>query len=83
MTDPARTGLRRRWRDRFKSDREVVAEQRAGGRVPDATVDEVGAPADNVGWQGQPMRSKAGNGPSSLDPSSPGLVGWGGGSGSW
>jgi len=73
---------RRRWRDRFTSDARVVAEQRAAGRVPDATIDEVGAPADNVGWQGQPIRSRAGNGPSSLDPSSPGWVGWAGHSGS-
>jgi hypothetical protein len=73
---------RRRWRNRFKSDARVAAEQRAAGRMPDATADEVGAPADNVGWQGQPIRSKAGSGGGSLDPSSPGWVGWAGGFGS-
>jgi len=80
VTDPARTG-RRRWFDRFKSDARVAAEQRAVGRTPDATVDEVGAPDDNIGWQGQPIRSKVENGPTSLDPSSPGWVGYAGGAG--
>lgn len=80
MDDTAFT--RRRWRDRFKSERQVAAAQRAAGRAPDATIDEVGASRDNVGWQGQPIHSKAGNGPSSSDPSSPGWAGWTGGSGS-
>ena len=71
----------RRWRARFKGDAQVLAEQHAAGRVPDATVDEVGAPADNVGWQGTPIRSRAGSGGGSMDPSSPGWVGWAGGSG--
>ena len=71
----------RRWRARFKGDAQVVAEQRAAGRVPDATADEVGAPADNVGWQGTPIRPRAVNGGGSSDPSSPGWVGWAGGAG--
>jgi hypothetical protein len=66
----------RRWLDRFKSDERVVAEQRADGRTPDATADEVGAPADNIGWDGRPIRSKAGNGSSSGNPSSPNWPGW-------
>jgi len=65
-----------RWRDRFKSDARVTAEQHAAGRTPDATVDEVGAPRDNVGWSGRPLRSRAGNGPSTGSPSSSDWPGW-------
>lgn len=71
-----RSPARGRWRDRFKSDRRVAAEQRAAGRAPDATADEVGAPRDNVGWSGRPLRSRAGNGPSTDGPSSPNWPGW-------
>jgi hypothetical protein len=73
----------RRWFDRFKSEQRVVAEQRPGGRAPDATVDEVGAAADNVGFHGQPIRSRVGNGQGSGDPSSPGWAGWGASGGGW
>ncbi len=69
----------RRWLDRFKTEEGVVAEQRAEGRVPDATLDEVGTPIDNVGFNGQPLRSKGGSGYGSDDPASPGWVGWYGG----
>jgi hypothetical protein len=81
--DPTAFTLRR-WLDRFKTEERVVAEQRAEGRVPDATLDEVGAPIDNVGFEGRPLRSRGGNGYGSGDPSSPGWVGWGGhGGGGW
>lgn len=68
----------RRWLDRFKTDERVVQEQRSAGRVPDATLDEVGRPADNRGFNGQPLRSRGGTGYGSEDPSSPGWIGWGG-----
>ena len=74
--DPTAFSLRR-WLDRFKSDRRVMAEQRAAGRTPDATADEVGAPADNIGWNGRAIRSKAGNGSSGGKASSPDWPGWG------
>jgi hypothetical protein len=73
----------RRWLDRFKSEERVVADQRSEGRAPDATVDEVGAALDNVGFHGQPIRSKGGSGQGSGDPSSPGWAGWGGSGGGW
>lgn len=41
---------------------------RAGGREPDATVDEVGK---------APKGGKVGNGQGSGEPSSPGWAGWG------
>jgi hypothetical protein len=66
----------RRWRDRFKSDERVAADQRAGGRAPDATVDDVDVPGENTGWSGRPLRSKGGNGPSTGSPSSPDWPGW-------
>jgi len=71
-----RAPARSRWRDRFKSDARVAADQRAAGQTPDATVDEVGAPHDNVGWQGQPLRSRAGNGPSTDGPTGANWPGW-------
>jgi hypothetical protein len=74
-----RTPARGRWRDRFKSDTRVAAEQRAAGRAPDATADEVGVARDNVGWSGRPLRSRGGNGPSTGSPASPDWPGWGAG----
>lgn len=68
----------RRWLDRFKTEDRVVADQRASGRAPGATLDEVGTPVDNVSWSGRPLRSKDGNGHGSGDPST--WAGWGGGS---
>jgi len=67
----------RRWLDRFKTEERVAAQQRAEGRTPDATLDEVGTPIDNVGFDGGPLRSKGGTGYGSGDPSSPGWAGWG------
>jgi hypothetical protein len=61
-----------------------VAEQRAERRAPNATLDDVSTPIDNVGFDGRPLRSKGGNGYGSGDPSSSGWAGWGGhGSGGW
>ena len=53
----------------------MAAEQRAAGLTPDATLDEVGTPIDNVGFDGRPLRSRGGSGYGSDDPSSPGWVG--------
>lgn len=75
--DPTAFTLRR-WLDRFKTEERVVADQRAEGRVPDATLDEVGAPIDNVGFDGRPLPSRGGAGYGSGDPSNPGWAGWGG-----
>jgi hypothetical protein len=70
----------RRWRERFKTDQRVVAEQLEDGHAPDATSDEVGVPHDNIGFEGRPMRSgPKGNGQGSGDPFSSGWAGWGGG----
>jgi len=80
--DPTAFTLRR-WLDRFKTEERVVAEQRAEGRTPDATLDEVGTPIDNVGFGGRSLRSRGGSGSGSGDPSSPGWAGWGGHGGSW
>ena len=51
-----------RLRRRFMPERAVVAEALAQGHTPDATVDEVGAAGDNVGFDGHPIRSKTANG---------------------
>lgn len=67
----------RRWRRRFMSEQAVQDEERAEGRAPDATVDEVGAAGDNVGFDGEPIHSKVSNGYGTGDPSSPGWAGWG------
>lgn len=67
----------RRWLARFKTEDRVTAEQRAEGRAPDATLDEVGTPIDNVGFDGRPLPSKGGSGCGSGDPSSAGWAGWG------
>lgn len=80
--DPTAFTLRR-WLDRFKTEERVVAEELAEGRVPDATLDEVGTPIDNVGFDGRSLRSKGGSGAGSGDPSSPGWAGWGGHGGGW
>jgi hypothetical protein len=59
------------------SEEAVRAQEIADGRVPDATIDEVGVPRDNVGFDGRPIRSMGENGYGSGDPSSPGWAGWG------
>jgi hypothetical protein len=46
-------------------------------RAPDATVDEVGVPHENVGFDGHPIRCKVENGYGTGDPSSGGWAGWG------
>ena len=66
-----------RWRRRFMGETAVRAEQLADGRSPDATVDQVGVPGDDVGFDGRPIHSKPGNGYGTGDPSSPGWAGWG------
>ena len=66
----------RRWRRRFLSDDRVVAEQRAAGHAPDATVDEVGAPNAAVGFEGRPLGGMQGNGQGSDRPGGPGWAGW-------
>lgn len=66
--DFAHVFSRRRWRERFRSEEEVQADARAGGREPDATVDEVGK---------APKGGKVDNGQGSGEPSSPGWAGWG------
>lgn len=48
-----------------------------GGRAPDATVDDVGIPPDNVGFDGHPIHSRVENGYGTGDPSSGGWAGWG------
>jgi hypothetical protein len=66
-----------RWRRRIMSEAAVRDEELADGRAPDATVDEVGVPGDDVGFDGRPIRSTVGNGYGTGDPSSPGWAGWG------
>jgi hypothetical protein len=75
-------GVREKWREsrlrrRFMPERAVVAEALAQGHTPDATVDEVGAAGDNIGFDGRPIRSKTGNGYGTGDPAGPGWAGWG------
>ena len=67
--DFAHVFSRRRWRERFRSEEAVQAEARAGGREPDATVDEVGK---------APKGGRVGNGQGSGEPSSAGWADWGG-----
>ncbi len=67
-----------RWRARFRSEAKVREDALAEGGVPDATVDEVGAAADNAGFEGRPIRSRVGNGQGSGDPRSGGWAGWAG-----
>jgi hypothetical protein len=66
-----------RWRRRFRSEQEMVVEALAAGRVPDATVDEVGASGDAVGFEGRPLHSRPENGQGSGDPGGPNWAGWG------
>ncbi len=73
-----------RWRRRFMSESAVRQEEIThgldpddGGQAPDATVDEVGVPHENVGFDGHPIRSKVENGYGTGDPSSGGWAGWG------
>ncbi len=67
---------RLRWR--FMSETAVRREEMADGRVPDATVDEVGVPGEDVGFTGSPIHSRGGNGYGTGDPHSPGWAGWSG-----
>jgi hypothetical protein len=66
-----------RLRRRFMSESAVLSEELAAGRAPDATVDDVGAAGENVGFDGRPLRSKVESGYGTGDPSSPGWAGWG------
>ncbi len=59
------------------SEQSVVREEAVDGRVPDATVDEVGTPGVNRGFDGDPIRSRSTNGYGTGDPNSPGWAGWG------
>jgi hypothetical protein len=70
-----------RLRRRFMSESAVRAEALADHRAPDATVDEVGVPGEDIGFDGSPMRSRLQNGYGTGDPSSPGWAGWSGQSG--
>ncbi|MGI9096962.1 MAG: hypothetical protein ACR2H2_00420 [Solirubrobacteraceae bacterium] len=60
----------RRWRERFRSEEDVLLRARRDGREPDAIVDEVGSAS---------AASLVGNGQGSGNPSSPGWTGWGAG----
>lgn len=44
------------------SEEAVRREKLSDGRDPDATVDEVGVPGDDVGFDGSPLRSRGGTG---------------------
>jgi hypothetical protein len=59
------------------SEAAVLEEEIADGRAPDATVDEVGVPRENEGFDGHPLRPHGGNGYGTGDPNSPGWAGWG------
>ena len=72
-----------RWRRRFRGEQRIVAEAVEAGRTPDATVDEVGAAPDPVGFDGHPRHVRPGNGQGTGDPTSPGWAGWGGGGGAF
>lgn len=56
----------------------VVRESLEISRVPDATIDEVGVPGEDVGFDGSPIRSRMRTGHGTGDPSSPGWAGWSG-----
>lgn len=56
----------KRWRSRFRSEDKVLRASMESGKAPDATIDEVGTPSDNVGFTGRPIRSRTGNGQTSL-----------------
>jgi hypothetical protein len=66
-----------RIRRRFMTEATVLDEKTADGRAPDATVDEVGVPGVNEGFDGRPLRSRGENGYGTGDPNSPGWAGWG------
>jgi len=66
-----------RLRRRFMSEESVLREESVDGRVADATVDEVGKPGVNQGFDGHPIRSRLESGHGSGDPNSPGWAGWG------
>jgi hypothetical protein len=64
----------RRWRTRFDGDAGARNRAIAEGRAPDASIEEVGAAKDNVGFDGRPIKSKTGNGQGSDNPAG---MGWG------
>lgn len=66
-----------RLRRRFMSEAAVLDEEIGDGRAPDATVDEVGVPGENEGFDGHPIRSRVQTGYGTGDPSGPGWAGWG------
>jgi hypothetical protein len=70
-----------RLRRRFMSEAAVRAEAIAEHRTPDATIDEVGLPGEDIGFTGSPMRSRTRNGYGTGNPSSPNWAGWSGHSG--
>ena len=59
------------------SEDAVLREELQDERIPDATVDEVGVPGENRGFEGNPIRSKSRNGYGTGDPNSPSWAGWG------
>jgi hypothetical protein len=69
---------RDRWRRRFRGEQRVVRDAVEAGRTPDATVDEVGAAVDPVGFDGRPRHRQTGNGQGSGDVGGGGWAGWGG-----
>ena len=69
---------RERWRQRFRSEAAVRRAAEDEGRAPDASVDEVGVPKPNRGFDGQPLRGQRGSGHGTGDPGGPGWAGWGG-----
>jgi hypothetical protein len=71
------TWRRSRWRRRFMGEAAVLGQDLADGRAPDATVDEVDVPDENVGFDGRPIRSKLDNGYGTGNPNSSGWAGWG------
>lgn len=66
-----------RLRRRFLSEEAVRREELADGRSPDATVDEVGVPGVDHGFNGDPLHSTVNTGHGTGDPNSPGWAGWG------
>ena len=77
-------GLRSAWRasrlrHRWMTEDAVVRESLTAHRAPDATLDEVGVPGEDVGFTGEPIHSELSNGYGTGDPSSPSWAGYGGG----
>ena len=63
-----------RWPQRFRSEQAVADRSVAEGRVPDATVDDVGAAPPSSGFDGSPLPGGPGNGHGTGDVGGPG---WG------